>query len=244
MIVLTIDTDWAPDHAVKAVLDKVRALGVKVTVFFSTPSPVEYWPNLEVGCHPDLSQRETSFAEEGPLAAASTEHSQAVALDEARLLADCRAAIPGAEAVRTHRFYWHSDLPRLLTRQGFQHDSSMIMPFHPGLLGFKTGKLYRWPCWSSDQLHLARKLPFDRLEMPHWRDRGLKIFCFHVTYLYLNTHSLADFNMVRAWLPEGAAPPRSGAPGVWDLFELLANETLKTGSTGRFLRELAPEWLA
>ncbi len=170
MIVLTIDTDWAPDYATRAVLERVRGLGVKTTVFFSTPSPVEYWPELEPGCHPDLSQRvaRPDGGEKPPLALAGREHDAAVESAEEAILTAYKAAIAGASAVRTHRFYWHSDLSRLMVRTGFVCDSSMILPYHPGLGGFKVGRLRRWPVWASDHLHLARRLPFDRLEMPNW----------------------------------------------------------------------------
>ncbi|UQZ90360.1 hypothetical protein C4J81_14565 [Deltaproteobacteria bacterium Smac51] len=242
MIILTIDTDWAPDHATKVVLDKVRELGVKTTVFFSTPSPVEYWPELEAGCHPDLSRRQAipGDNEESPLAVATHGHDLAVEKAEETILKHYKSAINESMAVRTHRFYWHSDLSRLMTRCGFTHDSSMILPYHPGLTGFKVGKLYRWPVWASDHLHLARRLPFDRLDMPNWAAPGLKIFCFHVAYLYLNANNLADFNMIKEGLPDEAPPTASGRPGTWNLFKMLANEILKT-SKGHFLSELPAE---
>ncbi len=239
MIILTIDTDWAPEHATRAVLEKVRALGVKCTVFFSTPSPAAYWPELEPGCHPDLSRRQPGHVPpaESRLPAPSREHDLAVEKAEEAMLMACKAANPLAGAVRTHRFYWHSDLSRLMLRAGFAHDSSMILPYHPGLQAFKVGKLTRWPVWASDHLHLARRLPFDRLEMPNWSAPGLKIFCFHVAYLYLNVHSLADFNMIQKGLADEEPPPDKGLPGVWNLFEMLANEILKS-SKGFFLSEL------
>jgi hypothetical protein len=242
MILLTIDTDWAPDYATRAVLEKVRALGVKTTVFFSTPSPAEYWPELEPGCHPDLSRR-VARIDEGPLsplALGSHAHNAAVEKAEEDILTAYKSAIPGAAAVRTHRFYWHSDLSRLMARTGYSHDSSMILPYQPGIGGFKVGKLCRWPVWASDHLHLARRLPFDRMEMPNWGEPGLKIFCFHVAYLYLNIHSLDDFNMIQKGLSNEEPPKPGGPPGVWNLFEMLANEILKS-SKGLFLNELALE---
>ncbi|MDR2945211.1 MAG: hypothetical protein LBV79_00475 [Candidatus Adiutrix sp.] len=241
MILLTIDTDWAPDEATQVVLEKVKKLGVKTTVFFSTPSPVEPWPLLETGCHPDLSRRQVPPMPHGPLAMARPEHDAAVAEAEGRILADYRKTFPEAEAIRTHRFYWHSDLSRLMAGHGFVHDSSMIMPFHPGLRGFKNGRLKRWPVWSSDHLHLARKLPLDRLAMPNWDAPGLKIFCFHVAYLYLNASSLGDFNMITQRLA-GESAPVSQAPGVWDLFESLG-EKIYRESGGHWLRDIPGDYL-
>ena len=245
MIVLTIDTDWAPQAATRAVLERVQNLGVKVTTFFSTPSPVSAWPLLETGCHPDLSRRRTVLNDEETdhLAVATPAHNQAVDVAEGDILADYRTAFPEAGAVRTHRFYWHSDLPRLMTRHGFCHDSSLILPFHPDLKGFRVGRLTRWPVWSSDHLHLARKLPLDRLEMPNWREPGLKIFCFHVAYLYLNASDLGDFNMIREGLSENSPPQATdGPPGVWNLFEALAAEVLKE-SPGVWLSEIPSQYI-
>lgn len=241
MILLTIDTDWAPDGATRAVLEKVRKLGIKATVFFSTPGPVEPWPLLEVGCHPDLSRRQVPEMPHGPLAVADREHDLAVEEAEGRILADYRRAFPQAEAVRTHRFYWHSDLSRLMARSGFVHDSSLILPYQPGLKGFKVGRLKRWPVWASDHLHLARRLPLDRLAMPHWDDPGLKIFCFHVAYLHLNSSSLSDFNMIGQRLGEEDFIADSG-PGVWNLFEMLAERIYKE-SNGHWLSDLPDDYL-
>lgn len=243
MIILTIDTDWAPDHATIDVLERVRALGVKATVFFSTPNPVGYWPLLEAGCHPDLSRRvadniSPSGRPHEALALADKEHDNAVEKAEEEILNGYRHSFPSAEAVRTHRFYWHSDLSRLMAKTGFKHDSSLILPFHPNLKGFRVGRLTRWPVWSSDHLHLARRLPLDRLAMPSWSEPGLKIFCFHVAYLYLNSADLGDFNMIKEGLSaEDSLPARDARPGVWNLFEALAAE-IKKESQGCWLSEI------
>ena len=242
MIVLTIDTDWAPEKATSAVLAKVRALGLKVTVFFSRPGPVPPWPLLEIGAHPDLSRRHVPEDGGGPLDMAALEHDQGVLRAEGEILGSYRAALPEAEAVRTHRFYWHSDLSRVMSRAGFRHDSSMILPYQPGLMGFRVGRLTRWPVWASDHLHLARNFPLDRLDLPYLDRPGLKIFCFHVTYLYLNARSLADFNMVEARLGEGQRPAPRPGPGIWDLFERLA-ERAGQESGGLWLRDIPEDYV-
>ena len=246
MIILTIDTDWAPEEATLAILEKIKALPIKTTVFFSTPSPIDPWPLLEAGCHPDLSRRQVHLPLEfrqslgsGPnLAPATGEHDAAVKEAEGAILADYRQVFPLAQAVRTHRFYWHSDLSRLLAGQGFSHDSSLIMPFHPGLKGFRVGRLTRWPVWSSDHLHLARGLPLDCLRMPNWDDEGLKIFCFHVAYLYHNTSCLKDFNMITANMPAYGKKAISRKAGVWDLFLNLSEEIYKRSTSGCWLSEI------
>ncbi|MDR0548984.1 MAG: hypothetical protein LBI10_06195 [Deltaproteobacteria bacterium] len=240
-LVLTIDTDWAPQEATATVLDKVRALGTKVTVFFSEPSPLPYWPLLEVGAHPDLSRRSPPPDPGGPMSMATMDHDAQVLKEEGEILSQFKKAIPAADCARTHRFYWHSDLARVLSQSGFSHDSSMILPYLPGIKGFKVGRLTRWPVWASDHLHLARGFPLDRLKMPYFNEPGLKIFCFHVTYLYLNARSLADFNMIEKRLAQSGGQPQKGA-GIWTLFELLAEKIALKHGGGRWLKEL-PESL-
>ncbi|MDR2935496.1 MAG: hypothetical protein LBV70_06445 [Candidatus Adiutrix sp.] len=242
MIILTIDTDWAPAWATLAVLDRVRALGLKVTVFFSRPNPAPPWPLLEIGAHPDLSRRHVPADGDDPLAMATPEHDQGVLEAEAGILAAYRGALPEAYAVRTHRFYWHSDLSRVMSRAGFLHDSSMILPYQPGLTGFKVGRLTRWPVWGSDQLHLTRRYPLDRLELPGLDRPGLKIYCFHVAYLYLNARSLADFDMIKTRLGEDEKPAVRPGPGVWDFFERLAERAgRETG--GLWLKDIPAEFV-
>ncbi|KXS56183.1 MAG: hypothetical protein AMR96_04275 [Candidatus Adiutrix intracellularis] len=237
MIILTIDTDWAPAGPTRIILEKVRALGIKTTVFFSTPSPLPSWPLLETGAHPDLSRRCVPDDGGGPLSMATLKHDADVLSAESQILQDYRTALPEAEAVRTHRFYWHSDLARVMGRTGFTHDSSLIIPYHPGLMGFKTGRLYRWPVWASDHLHLMRRFPLNRLALPYLDSPGLKIFCFHITYLYLNAQNLEDFNMIKTRLNNDHEPMKRAGPGIWNLFEMLAEKIYKT-SEGSWLRDL------
>lgn len=243
MFILTIDTDWAPPEATAAVLEKVKALDVKVTVFFSTPSPVEAWPLLEIGAHPDLSRRVATNQEGDDLAVARPEHQAAASAAEEGILRHYREALPEARAVRTHRFHWHSDLPRVLLRTGFTHDSSMILPYLPGIRGFRVGRLTRWPVWASDQLHLARSLPLDRLAFPNANQPGLKIFCFHVAYLHLNTAGLDEFNMINQRLGGADPGPDLARPGIWDLFQRLAEKIRRDQNGGTWLRDIPPEYL-
>lgn len=242
MILLTIDTDWAPEEATRVVLEKVRALKIKTTVFFSAPSPLPFWPELEVGCHPDLSRRFAGRAEGGDLDQAGAEHDAAALAAEGDILKSYRRALPTARAIRTHRFHWHSDLSRLMVQNGFEHDSSLILPYHPGIMGFQVGRLKRWPVWASDHLHLARRLPLDRLAFPNWDRPGLKIFCFHVAYLYLNASSLEGFNMITERLTGSDPSPAGTKAGIWNLFERLAEEIYRT-SGGHRLSDIPSEFL-
>lgn len=222
MIILTIDTDWAPEWATAEIMDRLNRLGLKATVFFSTPPPVAPGPNIELGAHPDLSKDNHSI------------------LTEAEILDDYQANIVKSQCLRTHRFYWHSDLPKLLVQKGFSCDSSMILPYHPGLKPFKVGRLKRFPVWASDHLHLARGYDCGKINLPNWHTEGLKIFCFHVAYLYLNSKSLSEFNMINEDWPDKNALKADGRPGVWNLFERLADEIAKT-SGGHWLSELPEE---
>jgi hypothetical protein len=243
MILLTIDTDWAPAEATENVLNKVRALGIKTTVFFSSPSPVPYWPLLEVGAHPDLSRRQVPPDHGGPMSMATIEQDLNVLKAEGEILKTFKDTIPQADCVRTHRFYWHSDLARVMAKSGFGHDSSMILPYLPGIKGFKVGNLTRWPVWASDHLHLLRRFPLNRLDMPYLNEPGLKIFCFHVTYLHLNTRSLADFNMIQKRLGQGHGDDLAQkGDGIWTLFELLAEKIAKT-SQGVWLKDIPPSMI-
>ncbi|MGL4208568.1 MAG: hypothetical protein ACRCTY_04195 [Candidatus Adiutrix sp.] len=245
MIILTIDTDWAPQAAVEDVLTRVQALGLKHTVFFSEPPTMALGPQVELGCHPDFlgshtppkAPKHDEAIMAPPQTGRGAEPQGVIEQDESAIIKGYRQAFPTASAIRTHRFFWHSDLSRLFVGHDFLNDSSLILPFHPGLCGFTVGKLRRWPVWSSDHLHLARKLPLNRLEMPNFNAPGLKIFCFHVAYLYLNSSSLAGFNMINHQITEKHKSYQNHKCGVWNLFELLAEKIYKKGQ-GVWLGEL------
>jgi len=243
MIILTIDTDWAPDNATTAVLERIRKLGIKASVFFSTAPPVPLWEKIEAGCHPDLSNRliksDIWDAAQTFPAQATPAYESSVRDFETAVLNSYKKLMPQADLIRTHRFYWHSDLPKVYKAAGFTLDSSMILPYHPHISGFRTGSVLRFPVWASDHLHLARKFPLDVLKMPGFDSPGLKIFCFHVAYLYLNTSSLADFNMVQM---RELRPPQTKKAGIRDLFELLAERIYKTGEAYH-IKEIPEEFV-
>jgi hypothetical protein len=176
MIVLTFDTDWAPQFVIDEVMAILREAGVKATFFYTS----SYWgtddPLFERAIHPNFMSGSTQGASE----------------DE--ILRRLKTWYPDAVGSRSHRLYWHSGLAGRLSNVGILYDSSLILPFHQNLEPFEIQGMTRFPFWWSDPLHLARDLPFSCLQLPNVDRPGLKVFNFHPIHIYLNTSDLGNFS--------------------------------------------------
>ena len=178
MIVLTFDTDWAPQFVIDHVMAELKAARVKTTFFFTSPYNVGDELLVEKGIHPNFMSGSTQGA------------------SESEVLINLKTWYPDAVGSRSHRLYWHSGLAKRLTDRGILYDSSIIMPFHPNLEPFKTQGITRFPFWWSDPLHLTSNLPFDCLNFPNLDKPGLKVLNFHPIHIYLNTKDLDAYSVM------------------------------------------------
>lgn len=175
MIILTFDVDWAPPFVVHFVLDKLRELGLRATIFCTSPLKIEDEHNFELAIHPNFMPDSTQGSSEDDV------------------LNVMQAWFPHACGIRTHRLYWHSGLIHKLQRRGFLYDSSILLPFHPHIQPVKTEMIVRFPIWWTDNLHLTSGLILDKIDLPGLQSPGMKIFNFHPIHIYLNTNHLAIY---------------------------------------------------
>ncbi|MBW2107103.1 MAG: hypothetical protein JRI36_00340 [Deltaproteobacteria bacterium] len=171
MIVLSFDSDWAPQFVIDYVAGKLEAAGVSATFFLTSPYVMHDRADIEIGIHPNFMSDSTQ---------GNTEN---------EVLTTLKRWHPSALGSRSHRFYWHSNLSDRLADSGILYDSSIFMPYQSFLMPFKVGRIMRIPVWWSDGLHLLSEMPFRVSELPNLEKPGLKVFNFHPIHIYLNTRS-------------------------------------------------------
>ncbi|MBU1430156.1 hypothetical protein KKF91_06260 [Myxococcota bacterium] len=206
---LTFDVDWAPEPALRALIDVLRRRGLHATLFATHPSPAlrDLPPQIEVAWHPFFSPQSS----QGP--------SPQAALDQ------LRAWYPSAIGARTHCLIQSSPLLKQMVAAGLRYDSSLQLFDHPHLEVFSTFMgLARLPYVWSDAAHLADERPL-ALGAMHLEQPGLKILAWHPTQWFLNCADEAPYTAAKALGPLWALtaaqlePLRRPGAGLARLFD-------------------------
>ena len=231
-VVITLDTDWVPGFVIDDVLEKLEAWNIPATVFFTNEYSGTLPDCIEAGVHPNFFPGSTQGS------------------DKKEVITYLKELFPDAVSVRTHRMYWESNLIQLFLDSGFLYDSSMTLPFHPNLQPTKDKGLIRFPCWWSDNFHIAEKIPFalealtEKLAQP-----GLKVLNFHFSHVWMNLQTPEDWNSVRSGVSNGlqyAQPEtlekfKKKGPGIGTLFSQLLLMISKQEIIASNFKELVKE---
>ncbi len=182
---LTLDVDWAPDHAIEHVAELLIERGVAATWFLTHMSPaierLRRWPGLfELGIHPNFLPGSTH---------GSTPEA---------VLAHCTALVPEAQSMRSHGLVQSSrllSLVRASTAIGI--DASLFLPRarHLQVIDYplESGMLRRVPYLWEDDAEMYRPLPDWGVASIAARACGLAVFCFHPIHVLLNSADMAAY---------------------------------------------------
>ena len=167
--VMTFDADWAPDYIIEDLVELLNEYRVKGTLFCTDyfPNPSQY---LETGIHPNFMSDST----QGDTVDAVIQN----LLERA----SCRC-------VRTHRFFWYSDLLNIFAKYKILVDSSLYLPLQQYLQPSRYKEIYRIPVWWSDNLHLEKEFT-DIRSIDNFYSHGLKVLDFHPINIFYNTASI------------------------------------------------------
>ena len=229
MLVLTFDTDWAPQFVLDHVLGMAAEAGVAATAFCTGPCDLPPGGKIEAALHPNFLPGSTQGE------------------NEDQVLDYLQGHWPGAVGMRSHSLYWHSGLYQKLNQRGLIYDSSLIMPLHPGLLPVKFRGVTRFPIWWSEGVLFRCGLGLEAFDPPGLGRQGLKVLLFHPIHVYLNTSDLDSQRVALnrlGRLPElsreDLEPLRRQGPGVGTVFRSCLEALGRQGET-RTLKELAGE---
>lgn len=193
-VVLTIDTDWAPDFTIDFVAEQLIAHRLRATWFVTHMSPaitrLMGHPELfELGIHPNFLPGSTHG--ETPDA----------------VLGHCLALVPEASSMRTHGLVQSTSLLRQITAQSrITTDVSLFLPHTPGLRPFEHvwshRTLFRIPYFWADDYEMEQRVPCWHLAPLMAAGNGLKVFAFHPIHVYLNTPDIQPYQALKRRVPK------------------------------------------
>jgi polysaccharide deactylase WbmS-like protein len=178
-VAITLDVDWAPDHAIDAVAGQLIERDVRATWFVTHASPaierLRERPELfELGIHPNFAPGSTH----GETPEAVLDH--------------CMALVPEARAMRTHGLVQSTALLAL----GREHtpirvDASLFLPGAAGLAPIEyplaPGPIVRVPYLWEDDAEMLRPDPAWDAWGVATGAQGLAVFDFHPIHVILNS---------------------------------------------------------
>lgn len=232
-LALTLDVDWAPDHAIDAVAGELIAAGVRATWFVTHASPaidrLRERPDLfELGIHPNFAPGSSH----GDTPEAVLDH--------------CMAIVPEARAMRTHGLVQSTALLVLAReRTPVRIDASLFLPgadlAAPIEYPLAPGPIVRVPyLWEDDAEMLRPEPAWDTWEVAAGT-RGLAVFDFHPIHVVLNSADMGAYEALkqrglRDATAADVADLRHDGPGAGTAFAALV-DGLAGG--GRRISELA-----
>lgn len=171
-ICFTTDLDWAPEPAIKLMLEYLAMNHIKPTVFVTHESGIikskKY--DIDLGIHPNFIQPSSQGN------------------NNREIIDYCQAIIPDSEVFRCHRWYASNDIYDELSARGFKYESNIctnmdwLCPFEhrSGMISF--------PVFWEDGAYIQHGY---RLEYKFLREKimtpGLKILNMHPMHFALNT---------------------------------------------------------
>jgi len=188
-VIVTLDTDWAPDVAIDSAAETLVTHRVKATWFVTHRSPAidrlrAHRDLFELGIHPNFLPGSSHGA------------------TPQEVLARCMAIVPDATGMRSHALVQSTPIFReVLTLTPVRMDGSILLHRTPGLAlsEFPLGGevLLRAPTFWEDDVEMMRQRPRWDLK-PLLAAPGLKVFDFHPIHLSLNSPDLAPYHALKA----------------------------------------------
>jgi len=211
VLILTVDTDWAPKECVLDLLDLLSGSNVKATFFCTSELDAETLAGHDTGVHPNF---------QGP-----SQDEQAVS----REISNCLTRFPAAQGLRSHALLT-STRHCLILRDRFpdiRYTSNYYMPDVPGLQPFiSQAEIPEFPIYWMDHLHLERYGRIDTQQiLKETKKPGLKVFDFHPYHIYINSSDLEHAALGRGYYHNASELIRfrKEGPGVRTFFQSLLN---------------------
>ncbi len=188
-LALTLDVDWAPDFAIREVMDVLLQHRVRATWFITHRSPMlaelqKHASLFEIGIHPNFLP--------------GSSHGKT----PQQVLRHCLKLVPQATSMRAHALVQSTPiLQEVLAHTPIRRDASIFMqnakniqPFQWTLRG---RSLWRIPYYWEDDIEMAQTHPRWNLNPLRQKSLGLEIFNFHPLHIVLNSHSMKAYERLK-----------------------------------------------
>ena len=195
-LIVTLDTDWAPDFAIDFAAEQLRAHRVCATWLITHHSPaierLRQDPELfELGIHPNFLPGSTHGGSPDAV------------------LRHCLSIVPEARSLRTHALVQSTELlEQIMRTTPITVDASLFLPHAAGLRPVEhhwAGRmLLRIPyCWEDD-FEMERTRPAWHLDELLRDGEGMRVFDFHPIHVWLNSAARGPYETLKT--REGALP--------------------------------------
>ena len=215
-ILITLDTDWAPDWVIEEAAGLLLQQQVRATWFVTNDGAATQALRreslFEVGLHPNFLPGSTH----GDTLDAVMSHMKTI--------------VPEAISVRSHALCQAEPwLQAMVERHGIRHDCSIHLPLQHGIVPHRirlspdAPPLVRLPHVFQDNMFMFAQLPWS-LEQPWFESPGLKVFCFHPIHIVMNAAGMTHYEGMKQRSPIPALRPDDvprrgrGEGGCLDLF--------------------------
>jgi len=188
-ILLSFDTDWAPDFVIEKIVNTLIAKNIKSTWFITHQSPMidkmkKNTELFEIGLHPNFYP--------------CSDHGNT----EENILTNIQKLCPEATSIRMHGLYQNSRLlnkiPDILPN--IKVDVSLYLPQLKEIEAFyyyteNLKKLKRIPfVWEDDmEFLITQNWSLDKFS----KNKGFTILNFHPIHVYLNSSNSNNYNKVK-----------------------------------------------
>ena len=188
-ILITFDTDWAPDFVIEKIVENLIKNKIKSTWFITHDSPIfekmkKNTQLFEIGLHPNFYPH--------------SDHGNT----EENILTNIQKLCPEATSIRMHGLYQSSNLLRKISEllPNIKVDVSLYIPNIKYIYPFNhftdnKRKIKRIPfVWEDD---------FEFLGSQNWsldqfsKNQGVTILNFHPIHVYLNSASSFNYDKVK-----------------------------------------------
>lgn len=219
--VLTSDQDWAPEWAVRDLVDWVRQRAIPLHVFQTNEShtldQAAGAGHLTRGWHPNFGPG--SSHGDSPLA----------------VVTHLISMLPGVRSARTHGFHESFQAMQVMRDAGIrfvsQFPSALSAHLVPSV--HATG-LIQLPVWFEDDVwmrHFPDEVAIDRL-LPSLRSPGLKIVNVHAVHISANAPSMTWYDARReAIYGSGDQPVRHAGAGIRDVLDAVVDTVAGAGES-------------
>jgi hypothetical protein len=241
-IVLSFDVEWAGPIIVNDILVELDKRGL-VGTFFCTHDGIEV-PGHERALHPNFRRDGDSIRQlRKHFGGEFDELSDDNVIQQ--VLETTWKFCPEAVGLRTHSLYFELKLLAVMKQLGLVYDSSCMLPFQGHISPFSTmWGITEIPIYYMDHMDLVNGLTSFRVSDLALDQKGVKVFNFHPTLIYLNAESDEAYQNAKTDYADPAAlrKRRYAGRGTRSLFLDLLDEIASGSFNAMTMAELSARW--
>ncbi len=220
MIILTLDTDWAPDYILDATLQVLVSSNIKTTVFATHQTPLlrSLPKTFEIGLHPNITD----------------------ITDGATAIRKIKDLYPDARCIRNHSLVSCNRFLHIYHELGISVSSNYLMANQSDIkpVPLPYG-ITEYPIFFMDDVALIaeKELNPDRFIATLTDLPGLKVLAFHPVHIYLNTTSFKEYEKVKSRLGTKSQDSKNfinAGIGIKSLFTALVHAPALTQQSSFF----------